>query len=505
MASFDPIDFDPLSPPPRPTTPPVRRGFLVVLTSLVLLAGLVYGIPRIAEQVGYRYEVGRARAATQALEKLDESDVIQRSSALFRLASTRVHPAVVNVRTERVARIAPPGAANPVGAIGRIPLGSGSGVVIDKDRGFIVTNNHVVKDADGITVRLGRREMRARLVGSDRTTDLAVLQVSGGLAAEADWGDADKLDIGDWVLAIGSPFELDRSVTAGIVSATGRGNLPSFSNDFYQDFIQTDAAINPGNSGGPLVNLKGEVVGINTAILSETGGYQGIGLAISAKLARRVVEQLIEKGRVIRGYLGVSIRDVGDEEARALMLDESRGAWVNEVVPGSPADRAGLKTGDVVLDLDGEPILDSSGLRNRTVGMTLDRPVPITFLRDGKRETTQVTIAEMPLLMDLGLQVAEVDVADLPPEVAERLGDTAPRLLIVDGVAPGSPAARAQMFRGLRIVAVGPAPVDSLASLNDAVTARFSLEEGVVLQVERPDGQTFLVAIGGENPGPREP
>lgn len=500
MASFDPIDFDPLVPPPRPTTPPVRRGFLVILTSLIILAGIVYGVPRIAEQVGYRYEVGRSRAATQVLEKLDKDDVISRSSALFRLASTRVHPAVVNVRTDKLAPIQRPGEGAPPGELGRIPIGSGSGVVIDKARGFIVTNHHVVREADGISVRLGRREMRARLVGADQKTDLAVLQVSGGLAAEAVWGDSEKLDVGDWVLAIGSPFELDRTVTAGIVSATGRDNLPAFSNDFYQDFVQTDAAINPGNSGGPLINLKGEVVGINTAILSETGGSQGIGLAISATLAKRVVEQLIEKGRVIRGYLGVSIRDVLPEEAAAMKLDEPRGAWINEVVPGSPADQIGLKTGDVVVDIAGEPIVDSSGLRNRTMGLDLERPVPLTFLRDGRTNTVQVTIAEMPILLDLGLQVIE-----LTPEQASQLPDSPERALFIRGVAPGSPAARAGLGPGLRIGAVGPLPVDTLEALNAASSARYSNEDGLTLQVERLDGTPILVNIGGPKPGPRAP
>jgi Do/DeqQ family serine protease len=500
MASYDPIDYDPLNSPPRPRTPPLRRGFVVVLTSLLLLAGLVYGVPHVAEQVGYRYEVGRSKAATEVLAKLDKNDVISSSSALFRLASTRVHPAVVNVRTEKVAPIQQPPNAPAAEQFGRIPFGSGSGVVIDKDRGFIVTNNHVIRDADGITVRLGRREIPARLVGADQHTDLAVLQVAGGLSAEAEWGDSKELDIGDWVLAIGSPFELDRTVTAGIVSATGRGNLPTFTFDDYQDYVQTDAAINPGNSGGPLINLKGEVVGINTAILTETGASQGIGLAISSRLARRVVEQLIEKGRVIRGYLGVSIRDVGLDEARALNLDEPKGAWVNEVVPGSPAEAIGLKTGDVVIDLAGEPIADSSSLRNQTVGLNLDRPVSLTYLRDGRSVTVQVKIAEMPLLMDLGLQVVE-----LKPEDAKLLPDAPETALIISGVSRGSPAFRAGLQRGLRIGAVGPVPVRTLDELNRAVASKFSAEEGITLQIETLDGRPILVNIGGPNPGPRKP
>jgi len=506
MASFEPIDFDPNAPPPRPDTPPVRRSFILILLILLFAVTLVYGIPYMAEQIGYRYEVGRARAATEALEQLDEDEVIQRASALFRLASTKVQPAVVNVRTSRLTL--PQDFQNNQGPM-RLPLGAGSGVVIDKDRGYVVTNYHVIKDADRVSVRLGRRELDARVVGSDEKTDLAVLQVEGRLDAEASWGDSNKVDIGDWVLAIGNPYEFDRTVTAGIVSATGRGNLPLFPNDFYQDFIQTDAAINPGNSGGPLIDLNGDVIGINTAIVSEDGGHQGIGLAISSTLARQVVEQLIEEGRVIRGYIGVTVRDVGPNEFREIGLKKPEGAWVETVLPGGPADRAGLRPGDIVLAIDGEPIKDMNALRTRTFTLPVEESVPVRILRNGEEQELDVTIDAMPVLLDLGLFVSEFRLEDLDPELLERLPDRPERLLIIQNVQPGTPADRAGLQRGLRLTGVftanGTVPVDTLEELNELAAARYNPQDGLTLQIETPDGQAFPVNIGGPQPGVRLP
>ncbi len=345
MASFNPQDhgfgFD--EPPPRPATPPVRRGFLIILFVLCIAALIVYGVPYVAERTGYSWEAGRARAAMEALAKLDKAGAVSQASALFRLAVTAVSPAVVNVQAQherRRAEVMPglPLGGNPMGP-GFQGGELGSGVIIDKAKGYVVTNYHVVKDAERIVVRLGQSDdVPARLVGADHKSDLAVLQVRATLKVQAEWGDSDQLDIGDWVLAIGTPLGFDHSVTAGIVSATERNDLNIAD---YESFIQTDAAINPGNSGGPLINLAGKVVGINTAIISRTGGYEGIGLAIPSSLARKVVDGLIKVGKVIRGYLGVVIDPVDAETVRKLRLPVNRGVLISRVQPGSPDAASG--------------------------------------------------------------------------------------------------------------------------------------------------------------------
>ncbi|MFO0892844.1 MAG: trypsin-like peptidase domain-containing protein, partial [Isosphaeraceae bacterium] len=447
MASFDPQDhgFGFEEPPPRPTTPPVRRGFLVVLFVLSIAAMIVYGVPYVADRTGYAWEAGRARAATEALAKLEKGGVVAQASALFRLAVTAVSPAVVNVHSLRERR---GGEAVPGMPIGGNPLASGfqqtelgSGVVIDKARGYVVTNHHVIKDADRIVVRLSAGdEIPARLVGADPKTDLAVLQVRASLKAEAAWGDSDQIDIGDWVLAIGSPLGFDHSVTAGIVSATERNDLRIAD---YESFIQTDAAINPGNSGGPLIDLAGKVVGINTAIITRSGAYEGIGLAIPSSLARRVVDGLIKEGRVIRGYLGVQIAPVDVEVARKLGLPDHQGALIARVQRGSPADAGGLRRGDVIVKLGDREVSSPAELKLVTAGLDAGSQVPLVFYREGESRTVTVTIAELPDAPEaaaLGIRVREL--------TEEGKGT----IVQVDAVKPGSPAAKAGLKPGTLIL-----------------------------------------------------
>ncbi len=412
MASFDPQEFGFEEPPPRPTTPPVRRGFLLVLFMLCMAALIVYGVPYVAERTGYAWEAGRSRAASEALAKLEEQGIVARASELFRMATTAVSPAVVNVQSFKERRGGEGFRGIPLGGDRMGPAFRsaelGSGVIIDKVKGYIVTNNHVVKDADQILVRLGPGDdVRARLVGADPKSDLAVLQVSAALKVQAEWGDSDKLDNGDWVLAIGSPLGFDHSVTAGIVSATERNDVGI---NEYESFIQTDAAINPGNSGGPLIDLSGKVVGINTAIITKTGFYEGIGLAIPSALARRVVESLIKDGKVSRGYLGVRLypQTLTAGLARQLSLPNNQGALIVAVQPGSPADRAGLKAGDVIVKLADRDVADRAGLRNLAASLSAGTQVPVTFYREGKPQTSKVTVDELPPapeVLALGLRV----------------------------------------------------------------------------------------------------
>ncbi|MGE3821986.1 MAG: trypsin-like peptidase domain-containing protein [Isosphaeraceae bacterium] len=519
MASIEePHDQDALfdEPPPRPTTPPVRRGFLVVFLFLLVAAVLVYAIPYVAEQTGYAWESGRSRAAVETLAKLEKAGVVNRASELFRLATVAVSPAVVNIQTQRFRKNPEVPGGFPIGGprFGRGPtesFGIGSGVVVDKENGYVVTNNHVIAEADQILVRLSQgAEVEARLVGADPKTDLAVLQIKGPLKVAAEWGDSDKIGIGDWVLAIGSPYMLDHTVTAGIVSATGRNNLAlaGMDENGYQDFIQTDAAINPGNSGGPLIDLGGKIIGINTAILTagsllrgedpstSSGGFEGIGLAIPSSMARKVVENLIQNGKVIRGFLGVGVEPLDPGIAERLGLPDAKGAIVISVMTGSPAARAGLKIGDVIVRLGTIEIADASTLRNRASELTPGSEIVVEYYREGVKESTKLIVAELasanlPSTSPYGFNVREIP----PGPNGQR-----PSGVFVDQVFRGSPGAIAGLRRGLKIAAVGETEVQTLEEFENAA-AKYSLTEGLPLRVELPNGQSVAVVVGGPRRG----
>ncbi|GAC1469106.1 MAG: DegQ family serine endoprotease [Isosphaeraceae bacterium] len=514
MASFDPDDFRMDEPPPRPTTPPVRKGFLLVLLGLSLAAALVYGIPIVAERSGYAWEAGRSRAATEALRKLDKLGVVNGAGALFRLATVAVSPAVVNIQTSRYRHEAAMpgmplgGGGQRFGGKGLELSGVGSGVIIDRVNGYVVTNNHVVEGADQITVRLSQgAEVRAQLVGADSKTDLAVLQIKASLKVEAEWGDSEKLASGDWVLAIGSPYMLDHTVTAGIVSATGRNNLslPGMDENAYQDFIQTDAAINPGNSGGPLIDLNGKVIGINTAILSsssfargngggmaQSGGFEGIGLAIPSSMARRVVTSLIKNGKMVRGYLGVVVQPLTEALAKEYKHSDTQGAIVSEVQKGSPAEKAGLQLGDVVIQFDGRAITDPATLRSLAAALEPGSVVPLEYRREGKATTVKVVIgqlsaASVPALTSFGFRVRDVP--------SDSGSDPHPGV-VIDQVAMGSPAARAGLQPNLRVLSVGRNEVHSRAEFEQAIAA-FTPEQGLPLLIRLPNGQNAFITVGG--------
>jgi serine protease Do len=476
MSSIEPEPKDDLAelPPPRPTTPPLRRGFVWVLLLLCLLTAVVYGVPYMLDQIGYAYERGRARAASEALARLDEGGALARASELFRLATHAVSPAVVHIRTQTFSK---EGGMN-----------LGSGVVIDREKGLIVTNQHVIRDADLITVRVGRTEMSGDLVGEDPKTDLAVVRVKGSLPMAAQWADSDKLEAGDWVLAIGSPFGLEQTVSAGIVSATSRNNLGVVAADAYEDFIQTDVAINPGNSGGPLVNLQGQVVGINTAIslVAPDRGNQGIGFAISSAMARRVVDQLVKSGKVVRAYLGVVPQMISPDRARQLNVPEGKGVEIGVLLPASPADKAGLKVGDVITAIDGKPVADPSGLRNRTFTLEAGTRVPVTFIRSGSERIVPVAIVEMPpdrVVAYFGFSVKE---APDPP----RGG------VVVDRVVPGTPAEKSGLAPGLRILGIGQRRFASKAEFDNLISQLVNSPEIplVVLRDGKPEFLSLLNA-----------
>jgi serine protease Do len=488
MASFEPIntfDHDPMVPPPRPTTPPVRRGFLILLAVLSVLTGLVYGVPALAERTGYAWESGRSRAAADTIRKLDAEGVINRASVLFRLASVKVGPAVVNIQNLKPAR---PG---PGGEIG-FAQETGSGFVINAERGYIVTNNHVIQDANEIVVRLSTGQQKAgRIVGADPKTDLAVVQVEGPLRVAAEWGDSDKVEVGDWALAIGSPLNLEQTVTAGIVSAIGRQRLGIVGEGSYEDFIQTDAALNPGNSGGPLIDLNGRIIGVNTAIISQSGGDQGLGLAISSKLARRVVGDLIASGSVQRGYLGVALQDIDPRVRKRLSLpDGVRGVMIAEVEPGSPAEKAGLKPDDVLTQLGPHPITDVRALRLAIAETPTGTKLPVALVRDGQPQSIEVQVQSMPSLVTLGIRLKP-----FPDELSRKWPGKPDRAVAIWQVEPGSIADRSGVVPGMRLMAVGDQPVSTPAEAYEAA-AQYNPTSGLRMTVELPNGQSGQLKLG---------
>ncbi len=278
----------------------------------------------------------------------------------------------------------------PEGAPERETRAAGSGVIIDAKAGYVVTNNHVIEHADEIVVTLkDNRQLKAKLVGTDPDTDVAILQIEARNLIALEIGDSDKLQVGDFVIAIGNPFGLGQTVTSGIVSALGRSGMHI---ENYENFIQTDASINPGNSGGALINLRGELVGINTAIVGPSGGNVGIGFAVPINMARSVMQQLIAHGEVKRGRLGVQVDDLTPDIAEALHIDVPGGAVISRVEPGSPARQAGLQPGDVIIAIDDAPVQNSSDLRNR-VGLTpVGQTIRLTILRNGSQQTVGVKI-----------------------------------------------------------------------------------------------------------------
>jgi len=348
-------------------------------------------------------------APRQAIQApVDSANALQTA---FVSVAERVRPAVVHIGTVQVARSRRPApmpgpfADDPAFKdffdqfFGRGPgrpeefhqPGLGSGVIIDK-RGYVLTNLHVVRGADGVTVRLAsKEEFRGRIVGTDAKTDLAVIRFEPTVPLTvASLGDSDALRVGEWAIAIGNPFGLDQTVTVGVVSATGRADVGIAT---YENFIQTDASINPGNSGGPLVNLKGEVIGINTAIVA-TG--QGIGFAIPANMVRRVTSQLIDRGRVTRGWIGVAMQPLTPELVQALGLPDSHGAIVARVYPGSPAAAAGLQQNDVIVTFEGTAVDDYHHLQRLSADAEVGKAVTVGVVRSRERRNVQLTIAEAP-------------------------------------------------------------------------------------------------------------
>ncbi|MBI3079151.1 MAG: DegQ family serine endoprotease, partial [Deltaproteobacteria bacterium] len=369
----------------------------------------------------------------------------------------------------------------------------GSGVIISKD-GYIITNNHVIENATEITVRLStEKEYKAKVVGRDPKTDIALIQIqNSGDVPLARLGDSDRLEVGEWVMAIGNPFGLGHTVTAGIVSAKGRviGQGP------YDEFIQTDASINPGNSGGPLFNMRGEVVGINTAIVA-TG--QGIGFAIPVNVAKTVVPQLRERGKVTRGWLGVLVQKVTPELAESFGLKKEEGALVANVVEGGPADKAGIKRGDVVVQFNGKRIHEMNELPRLVAATPPGTEVQVRLLREGKELALRLKVGELKeeRAAAAGRERAGVEkglgltVQELTPEMAEHFGLKEAKGVIVTEVEPGSPGEQGGVVQGDIIKEVNRRSIRSLADYRDAIQG---VRKGsrVLMLVTRGEHAIFL-------------
>ncbi len=370
--------------------------------------------------------------------------------------------------------------------------GAGSGVIISKD-GYILTNNHVVEGAQEITVTLAdEHEYKAELIGRDPKTDLAVLKINADKdLPSATLGNSESLKVGDWVVAIGNPFGLNHTVTSGIVSAKGRviGAGP------YDDFIQTDASINPGNSGGPLFNLKGEVIGINTAIIPQG---QGIGFAIPVNTAKPLIPQLVDHGEITRGYLGVNIQSLTPDLASALGIDNSQGALVADVVPDSPAEKSGILRGDIIVGFDGAAIKDSHELPVKVAATPVGEEAKVQILRDGQKKEITVKVGKLEsdtmLLGDAsehgqgkwGLQLHELN-----PQLEKQLGIDTEKGVAVVGVEPGSSADEAGVRQGDVIIEVNKKPVASIDDVKEQISESKN-KDRLLLLVKRQDGMLYV-------------
>jgi len=384
----------------------------------------------------------------------------------------------------------------------RHSLSQGSGFVFTPrqgalpDRSYILTANHVIEGADRIQVKFqDGRSFDARVRGRDPKSDVAVIEIMAGGLPALELGDSDGLEVGEWVVAIGNPFGLSHTLTVGVVSAKGRTSLGISD---YEDFIQTDAAINPGNSGGPLVNLEGRVVGINTAIFSRSGGYMGVGFAIPSNLASSIAEQLIASGAVVRGYLGIVIQSLTPELAESFGLQQAEGVLIAEVEKDSPAQRAGLRQGDVVVAYQGGPITDVGAFRNQVSLTAPGSRQQLTVMRAGERTDIEVvigTLGEEPLQESAAIEHADalgLTVQTLTPQLAEQFGAAPGEGVVVSSVSPGSVAAAAGIQPGSVILQVDQKPVDSAAGFNRAVREA-GAQRRVLLLIRAADSQHYVV------------
>ncbi|MCX5801762.1 MAG: DegQ family serine endoprotease [Candidatus Eisenbacteria bacterium] len=486
-----------------------------------ILVGLTLGI-YIASDVGLvRFGFGSEKGKAVTLgssEQIPEGLLLlQNTSKAFVMVAKMVRPVVVTISSEKVVKSADVQRNTPgspfdeffgddfFGKFFRGPVpegemrqrGIGSGVIVSKD-GYVLTNYHVIADADKIQVTLyNDKKYDAKVVGSDSKTDVAVIKIEADDLPVARFGDSRQMEVGEWVLAVGSPFseQLEQTVTAGIVSAKGRSNVGLAE---YEDFIQTDAAINPGNSGGALVNLRGEVIGINTAILSRTGGNQGIGFAIPIEMAKKVMEDLVRQGKVVRGWMGVVIQNIDENMAQALGLEAPRGIVISEITKGGPAEKAGLRRGDVILEFNGKKVDDTVALRNMVVETKPGSRAEATILRDGNEKKVTLELGELPVEEAAPAETREKAVSEIGIEVetltsalASRLGYEGEEGVVVTSVKGGSPAQTAGIAQGDLVKEVNKEKVKTASEYEKAL-AKSKRGEAALFLIRRANATLFV-------------
>lgn len=477
-----------------------KKYFIAALFTIV---GLVIGI-------GISSSLNIHSMAYSAEPKISKEaiDILSRTNDALAEVAAAVKPAIVNISTSKTVKT--PGITNPFfndpffrhffgDTFGGVhpkeqkQTSLGSGVIVDP-AGYILTNNHVVKDADEIKIKLSDgREFKGKVIGTDEKTDVAVVKIDSDHLPVIKLGDSDKLRVGERVLAIGNPFGLNQTVTSGIVSATGRANVGIAA---YEDFIQTDAPINPGNSGGALVNIRGELVGINTAIFSTSGGYQGIGFAIPSNMAKGVMESLIKHGKVVRGWLGIMIQPVTPDIAQQFALKEESGVLVSDVTENSPAQKAGIERGDVIVQYEGNEVNSPAQLRNMVASTEIGKQVAITIIRNGKTETIKATITELPSTAQLSQgsfsnQLKGIHVQDITPELRSSL-DVPARVngVVIVDIEDGSPASGALMQNDV-IMEVNKKKITNVKEYELAAT-NIKSDQTVLLLVYRGGSVIYL-------------
>ncbi|MBE0583371.1 MAG: DegQ family serine endoprotease [Desulfofustis sp.] len=450
-----------------------------------------------------------ARAAST-----EDIEVLDRSAKAFAQVVKDVKPAVVHIKVESTAKppaemeeffnhpfferfFGPQFQFQDPNRPKRRQYGAGSGFIISAD-GHILTNNHVVENAEKMTVTLAdNREVEAKLIGTDPQSDVALIKIDiDEDLPTLSLGDSDALDVGEWVIAIGNPFGLNQTVTVGVVSAKGRSRVGI---NEYENFIQTDAAINPGNSGGPLINIYGEVVGINSALYSRTGGYMGIGFAIPINMVKSIEDQLQKHGKVTRGWLGVIIQDVNEELAKSFGLKKAIGILVSEAQQDSPADKAGIKQGDIITGLNGLELKDVADLRNRIALTIPGTMVTLQVIRNGDPMEVEVEIAEQP--SDFGLAQRGSDgvlgsfglvVQELTPELAEQLGYQNRQGVVISEVEPGSSAEQGGLKPGQLIEEVNKVKIANIRELQQ-VLSKSPQSDRVLLRVRFGNFSQYVV------------